>query len=159
MVAAIYDKAFYYTRQEMADRGYSLDVPSIVGQPQIRIFLKCGSSELEQVAITKYRIPCLKEMGHPLQVQTNHGEIVEVRDVVRSLHGDKPAQQLECGQSKGGTYPCVSRDADSRLFDDLVHCFHSDLTTLSDRCTFMLAGCMWKQKHVKPFNSLTVVQL
>ena len=65
MVAAIYDEAFYYTRKEMAERGYSLDVPSIVEQPQIHIFLKCGSSELEQAAIAKYRIPCLKEMGHP----------------------------------------------------------------------------------------------
>lgn len=69
MVAAIYDEAFYYTRQEMADKGYSLDVPSIVEQPQIHILLKCGSSELEQVATSEYRIPCLKEMGHPLQVQ------------------------------------------------------------------------------------------
>ena len=45
------------------------------------------------------------------------------------------------------------------MLDDLVNCFHSDLVTLSDRCAFMLAGCMWKEKHIKPFNNLTVVQL
>ena len=128
-------------------------------QPQIHIFLRCRSSELEQAATAEYCIPCLKEMGHPLEVKTNYSEAVEVRDVVRFFHGDKPAQQLECGQSKGGTYPCVTCEADSRMFDDLVHCFHSNLTTLSDRCAFMLAGCIWKEKHVKPFSNLTVVKL
>ena len=37
--------------------------------------------------------------------------------------------------------------------------FTATLQTLSDRCAFMLARCIWKQKHVKPFNNLTVVQL
>ena len=77
MVAAIYDKAFYYTVQEMADRGYTLDVPSIVEQPQIHMLLRCGSSELEQAATAKYRIPCLQQMEHSLQIQTNCSETVE----------------------------------------------------------------------------------
>ena len=45
------------------------------------------------------------------------------------------------------------------MFDDLIHSFHCDLTTLSDRCVFMLAGHIWKEKHGKPFNNMTVAQL
>ena len=63
MVAPIYEKAFYYTREEMEDKGYSLDVPMIVEQPLINMLLRC---ELEQVVTAEYRIPCLQALVVPL---------------------------------------------------------------------------------------------
>ena len=49
LVACIYDPAFYYTPQELANKGINIDVISTVEKPQIHILAQSGSSDIEQM--------------------------------------------------------------------------------------------------------------
>ena len=55
-VSAIYDDAIYYTNEEMKAKGKeNIDVQSLVERPHIYILVRCGTSEVEQLAYIKTR--------------------------------------------------------------------------------------------------------
>ena len=47
-IATIYDPAFYFTSEEMTERGRQMDVQSIIEQPEIHLLARRGSSDMEQ---------------------------------------------------------------------------------------------------------------
>ena len=79
MVSSVYDKAFYFTDQEMLERGVSVDVQSLVETPHVYILGRCRSSEIEQVAYVPTRADCLKELD--VKISTKDG--VEITDTMR----------------------------------------------------------------------------
>ena len=48
LVASIYDQAFFYTTEEMAERGVTMDVPTVVEEPHLYLLARSGSSDAEQ---------------------------------------------------------------------------------------------------------------
>lgn len=83
----------------------------------------------------------------------------QITDVLRFFHGDKPAQQFEAGNNRGGHYPCVTCDAQADRFNDISFCYRCDTRSLADRQEFMLAGILWRQMQPKPFDNLRVDKL
>ena len=157
MIAAIYDPAFYYTNEEMAQRGMHIDVQSAVEQPELYILARSGSSEIEQAMFSQYRFSCLKELDQTLSTPQGNN----ITDKLRFFHGDHPAQQFEVGHNQGGHYPCVMCKAKAKAdrFDDLTYCNRSDLLTLRDHRDFVLAGTAWKNGTQRPFEGLNLTSL
>ena len=152
MVSAIYDPACFLASQEMEG---DINVFSMVEQPQIHLLARSGSSDLEQAVFSTHRTSSLQTMQEDITTFNS----TPMHDVVRFFHGDKPAQQFECGNKVGGHYPCVMCHAHANRFDDLAYCFRCDTISLADRQTFMLSGAMWEEKKSKPLDHLSLSQL
>ena len=105
VVSPIYNPAVYFTNEEMLTKGVELDVPTIVEHPQVHILARCGSSDAEQSMIAPYRLKSILSAAQRDPLKTTH---CQVTDTLRFSHDDKPAQQHEMGNNKGGNYPCVT---------------------------------------------------
>ena len=81
LVACIYDPAFYYTPQELANKGISIDVISTVEKPQLYILAQSGSPDIEQMVYNDTRSECLHDLDTP--VQTAAGQ--PVTDTIHPL--------------------------------------------------------------------------
>ena len=104
LVACIYHPGFYYTPQELANKGISIDVISTVEKPQLHILVQSGSSDIEQM-VYDTRSECLHDLDTP--VQTAVGQ--SVTDTIRYFHGDGPAQEFEAKRSCRHAY-CQRRN-------------------------------------------------
>ena len=121
LVGAIYDPAFFYTPEELADKGIHLDAQSIVERPYIYILGRSKSTLEEQAQFHEYRLEGVKELSTTVSCQTH-----KITDVLRLFHGDGPAQQVEAGAKVGGNYPCIGCTSPSSTFSDLASCFRAD---------------------------------
>ena len=100
----------------MQQRGKSLDVPTIVEEPEIHILSQSSSSLCDQTQYIECRRQCLSDLSKKLTTKAG----VQIQDVMRFFHGDGPAMQFEAGNRIGGHYCCVGCDAHSSYFDDLT---------------------------------------
>ena len=154
LVSCMYDPAFYYTQKELESHGITLDVESVVEEPEIHILGRSKSSLRDQCMFTECRLNCLLEMS---PIPTSEG--VFVSDIFRFFHGDGPAQQFEAGQHVGGDYFCIGCTVESSRADDLVHSFRCHQLSYSERREFVLKGQAWKKGGVNPLDNLKVNQL
>ena len=155
LVSAVYDPAFYLTPTELDNKGISLDIQTVVEEPEIHILARSASSLQDQQMFSECRKECINKLDQDLHTQQG----TPVHDVVRFFHGDSPAQQLEAGNKVGGHYPCVACDAKSSCFDDFAYCFRANCVTLEDRQQFILKGESWKRKNINPLSDLNVANL
>ena len=155
-VALLYDPAFYLTAEEFQMKFCkSLDVQSIVEQPEIYILGRSSSSIEHQAMFTECRKEDLLEMSSSLTTSTG----VMVKDTMRFFHGDGPTQQFEAGQSIGGNYYCVGCGAKSTMMDDLAYTFRSPKRTLQERQEFMLEDIAWCKGGTNPLEKLKAQEL
>ena len=124
----MFDPAFYYTSEEVQDKGVDIDVPAVVEDPQIHILSRSSSSIDDQAQFIESRRECL--FGLNQQLITKAG--IAVNDVMRYFHGDGPAMQFEAGNKIGGYDSCVGCEACSLFFNDLAYCFRANRLTLSE---------------------------
>lgn len=110
LVAAVYDPAFYFTPQEMKQKGADIDVPTTVEEPQVHILGRSSSSFEDQTRFIECRRECLLDMVKVLHTQAG----IPIHDV-RFFHGDGPAMQFEAGNKIGGYYSCVGCEAQFTL--------------------------------------------
>ena len=129
LVAAVYDPAFFYTSQELEEKGALIDVQSAVEEPQIYILGRSRSSLQDQSTFSQCRRECLSEGNTALYTQSG----MAVQDVLRFFHGDGPAQQFEAENNIGGHHCCVGCEARSSQFDDLAYCYRAHHVTLKER--------------------------
>ena len=155
LVACIYDPAFYYTPQELANKGISIDVISTVEKPQLHILAQSGSSDIEHLVYNDTRSECLHDLDTP--VQTAAGQ--SVTDTIRYFHGDGPTQEFEIEHNRGGNYPCIACHTHVSQFDDLCHAYRNPNITLKDHQQYMLNGVVWKRGGAKPFDGLDKEEL
>ena len=142
LISAIFDPAFYYTKDEMKTlKGVDIDVPALVEKPEVHIIARSSSSTEEQQLFVKTRRECLEQITKTLKTSTG----VEIHDVVRFFYGDGPATQFEAGQKQGGTYCCVGCGADSSRFADIAYSCRAPKHTLQERQQFVLEGNAWKK--------------
>ena len=66
LVAAVYDPAFYYTPQEMQQKGYNIDVPMVVEDPELHILGRSSSSLCDQLNYIECRKECLAGLAEAL---------------------------------------------------------------------------------------------
>ena len=102
-MAAVYDPAFYYTPQEMQQKGYNIDVPMVVEDPELHILGRSSSSLCDQLNYIECRKECLAGLAEALITRAG----TRVNDVLRFFHGDGPAMQFEAGNKIGGYYCCI----------------------------------------------------
>lgn len=155
LVSAIYDPAFYYTPQELAEKGNNVDVISLVEKPEIHMLTHSGSSDVEQMMYNEPRSDSLLDMDSTIITTSNH----EVTDIVRFFHGDAPARQFEADNNRGGHYPCTACQTHVHQFNDLSHAFRMETITLVDHQRFMLAGKAWQRGGTRPFQGLDKLKL
>ena len=129
LVASICYQAFFYTSQEMPQRGVNIDVPTIVEEPQLYLVARSGSSDAEQAMYNEERFLDLLTLQN--KISTPDG--IAIADVLRFFHGDSPAAQFECGQNCAGHYICTACTASVSKFDDILTCFRSNAVDLEDR--------------------------
>ena len=155
LVSAIYDPAFFYTSDEMKEKGVNIDVTKAAEQPHVYILARSRSSLREQAVFHKYRSDDL----HNLKDKVALSNGVTIEDKLRYFYGDEPAQQVEAGSKQGGYYPCVGCTAKSTMFDDIAYSYRCNHMTVADRQKFVLKGQAWKQQGVNPLDDLRVNQL
>ena len=155
LVSAIYDPAFYYTLQELAEKGNNVDVISVVENPEIHMLAHSGSSDVEQMMYNEPRSDSLLDMDSTIITTSNH----EVTDIVCFFHGDAPVRQFEAGNNRGGNCPCTACQTHVHRFNDLSHAFRMKTITLVDRQRFMLAGKTWQRGGTRPFQGLDKLKL
>ena len=71
LVAAVYDSAFYYTPEEIREKGENIDVPTVVEDPDLHILGRSSSSLCDQLQYIKCRRECLLSLRlnkHSLQL-------------------------------------------------------------------------------------------
>ncbi len=125
VITPIYDKAFYYTADEIEQRtGVRLNVQTLVERPEIHIL---GRSGADQKLFNECRQECMKAISEPVET----GSKIIIEDCIRFFHGDGPAQQYESGHKQGGIYSCVGCGSKTALFDDFAHCHHTVIQRLS----------------------------
>ena len=106
-----------------------VNVHSVVEEPHTYIIAPCSDSIADRLAYNDTRMEDIREFSETIiDSDGNH-----ITDVLRGLTGDKPEQQAECGQSKGGHYPCTGCSAKASMFDDLAHCFRLPFRSFDDR--------------------------
>ena len=154
-VAGVYDPGFYFTRQELAQKGLNIDVERAVEQPEIYILGRSTASIDGQSKFNKARADDLECLSAPLQ--TKQGVLVV--DTLRFCHADGPARQFEAGNNIGGHYPCVACAAHSSKFHDIAYCLQSQQITYAERREFVLGGEVWQTSSKKPLDKLTVGEL
>ena len=154
-MSAVYDPAFYLTPTELHDKGVSIDIQTIVEEPEIHILARSTSSLQDQQMFSECRRQCISQLDQKLRTKTG----TPITDILRFFHGDGPAQQFEAGNKVGGYYPCVGCDAKSSCFDDLAYCFHANSLTLDDRQKFILKGALWKSKRINPLSNPRIADL
>ena len=141
LVSIIYDPAFFYTSEEMKNfKGVEIDVPTIVGKPEVYILGRSTSSTVDQLHFIATRRECLQDISI---LHTRTG--TPVCDVVRFFYGDGPAAQFEAGHKQGGTYCCTGCKADSCRFSEIAYCYRAAKHTLKERQEFLLQGKVWKK--------------
>ena len=119
LVAKIYDEAFFYTTEEMRERGVIMDEPSVVEEPHLYLLARCGSSDAEQGMYNGERFLDLLTLGQKVAT----ADWIDIRDVLRFFDGDSPAVQFECGHNRTGHYICTSCTASGSKFDDIPTCY------------------------------------
>ena len=158
-VNAIYDKAIYYTNEEMKAKGEeNIDVQSLVERPHVYILGRCGASKVEQLAYTKTKKACLQRLSEP--VLTSNG--VQITDIMRFFHGDGPQQEFEAGEQKGGNAGCASCSGDARKYKDLAVFLRRPHLNLSEHLKKVLQGPTGKNRRnggLKLFKDLHVEEL
>jgi hypothetical protein len=125
LVACIYDPTFYYTSQELVNKGININV-STVEKPQIHILAQSGLSDIEQMVYNDTRSECLHDLDTPIQTAAGKPVI----DTIRYFHGEGPAQEFEVGHNRGGNYPCIACHTHVSQFDDLCHAYRNPSITL-----------------------------
>ena len=128
-VSGIYDRAFYYTKEEMAQNGVSIDVEKVIEQPEIYILGRSKASIVDQGSYNQARIDDLQCLRTKLNTQQG----VAVTDVLKFFHADGPARQFEAGNKIGGHYSCVECGAHSDRFDELAYSYRCSKVTLAER--------------------------
>ena len=141
-MSCIYDPAFYYTQKELESHGITLDVESVVEEPEIHILGRSKSSLRDQCMFTECRLNCLLKMS---PIPTSEG--VFVSDILRFFDGDGPAQQFEAGQHVRGDYFCIGCTVESSRADDLVHSFTCHQLSNLERREFVLRGQAGKERR------------
>ena len=106
LVSTVYDPAFYFTTEEMRQRGVIIDVPTTVESPEVHIIARSCSSLCDQRKFNESRQKSLSEFIEP--ILTTSG--IPIQDKVRFFHGDGPAAQFEAGNKIGWYYCCVGCD-------------------------------------------------
>ncbi len=154
LVSCIYDPVFYFTSEEMAEKGTPMDVPAIVEEPEIYLLSRSGSSDVEQALYNQDRFVDVQTLG--ISIATPDG--TPIQDVLRFFHGDRPAAEFEAGQNRSGYYTCPTCPAHCSRYDDLTYCFRCPSVNFSKRQEFLLAGSTW-ENGLKPFDHLLVQQL
>lgn len=155
LVASVYDPALYYTSEEMKQKGVVIDVQTTIEEPEIHILARSGNSLDDQSMFSQCRRECLSDITSTLYTKDK----IPIQDVVRSFHGDGPAQQFESGNKIGGHYCCVGCEAHASRFDDFAYCFRAHHLSLKERQAFILEGEAWKDKHINPLSKLKVAAL
>ena len=74
LVAIVYDPAFYYTPQEMHEKGENIDVPTVVEDSELNFLGRSSSSLCDQLQYIKCRRECL--LGLHEGLLTNAGILV-----------------------------------------------------------------------------------
>jgi len=76
----VYDPAFYFTSQEMKQKGAEIDIPTvtIVEKPQLHILGSSSSSLEDQTRFIECRKECLLDMDKVLQAQA----VIPIHDIV-----------------------------------------------------------------------------
>ncbi len=133
LISTVYDSAFYYTSEEIKQKGVDIDVQTIVEMPEIHILARSGSSLHDQRMFNECRRQSLTKFSSTIYTQKG----IPIKDNIRFFHGDGPAQQFEAGNKVGGYYSCVGCDACSTRFDDISYCFRAKPVTLQDRQDFI----------------------
>ena len=158
-VSALYDKALYYTNDEMKTKGQeNIDVQSLVERPHVYILGRCGSSEVEQLAYINTRKACLETLSS--KVTTTGG--MQITDIMPFFHGDGPQQQFEAGEQKGGNAGCASCSGDARKYKYLEVSLSRSHLSLSERQKKVLQGPAGQHKRnggIKPFKDLLLEDL
>ena len=151
LVVLIYDQAFFYTMEEMAERRVTIDVPTAVEEPHQYLLARSGSSDAEQGMYNEERYFDLLTLGE--KVTTPDGKAIQ--DVLHFFHGDSPAAQFECGHNRAGHYICTSSVSE---FDDIRTSYRSSVVDLNIRQSSILRGITWKTSAT-PFEGLKVEEL
>lgn len=155
MVSPVYDPGFYFTSQEMKQKGIVIDVPTVVESPEVHIIARSNSSLHDQRMFNDSRRKSILDFNDTI---FNSSGIL-VQDRVRFFHGDGPAAQFEAGNKIGGYYCCVGCDTRSTRFQDLAHCFRASHITLQNRQQFLLEGDAWKHNQFDPLEKLKIDDL
>ena len=155
IISGIYDRAFYYTQEELKEMNLKIDAVNLVEKPEIHIIAKSGSADADQMAYSESRVECLLEINGTITSQSGR----PISDTLRFFHGDHPAQQFEAGNNRGGNYPCVTCSTHRDRFDDLCHVYRQPVIALTDRHVFTMKGEAWQKGGIRPMDGLTKLEL
>ena len=70
LVSCVYDPAFYYTQEELQASGLSVDIQSIVEEPEIHILGRSKSSLRDQRMFSQSRVDSLQELSSNISTST-----------------------------------------------------------------------------------------
>ncbi|KXJ13241.1 hypothetical protein AC249_AIPGENE7033 [Exaiptasia diaphana] len=155
LMRQIYDPAFHLTKSEYKQKtGKVIDIQATIEKPHLYILGKAKATMENQLKFVSTRHECLQEMSQPLK-----SDNTPIKDTMRLMNGDKPAVEFECGNQKGGHYPCSGCDAHMSMADDYHHNKYRNHRTLEERKNIVLAGKMGKIKKVDPFKKLKKAEL
>ena len=157
MFSCLYDEAVFLSNDELTENGDSIgtDVEELVGQPQIHVIARCGSSDENTLAYAEERRKCIKCLTEPVITSTG----VEYNDVLRYFTGDMPALAAECGQQYGGNYPCGNCGSPAAMFDDCAFILRRPLRSLQDRLSLIYEGVYASNTKCRPFATLSKDEL
>ena len=113
--------------------GYHKNVQAEVEKSELYIIARCPSND-QQMLYTDTRNKDHQMTRYPTKIL---GEIY-LHDIIRFLHGDGPACELEAGQQKGGDFPCWICLVDINQSYDVPYVYYQPIMGLNDRISKIL---------------------
>ena len=155
LVTCLYDPAIFYTNAEYnMMTGKSVNIQSIIEQPEVHFIARCGSSDRELLLYSETRLACVQELKNDCEQYT---------DKLRFCQGDSPLRSFEAGQQKGGNYFCSTCNVHCDMTYEIDHVLNKKPISLQMRQDCILQGAVARrhslQMKAKPLQGLTKQQL
>ena len=141
----------------MAQRGVTIDVPSVVEEPQLYLLARSGSSDGQQGMYNEERSIDLLTLQEKLT--TLDGAMIT--DVLLFFHGDSPAAQFECGHIRAGHYIIVNprRACTARVTVVWSVCLLSHISPMERLFILKTLSCTQRATKVKIFVGFSLKPL
>ena len=122
MIRLLYDKAVYYTPEELLNiKGREIDVQQIIQTPEIYLLARASDTAIDKLSYIETTTEDITELKTNLKSDSN----VEFTDKMKYFNSDLPEQCYEQGKMEGGDFPCAGCKEKASNFSDLETIIHA----------------------------------